>query len=87
MSVWCVRPPISPPDYSDTSAARSLLGHCLAQRGQFSQAEPLLLAGYEELTSIRGVPSRQVDKAVDRIVLLYEKWGRPEQAEAWRKKH
>jgi eukaryotic-like serine/threonine-protein kinase len=81
-----LRPPVSPPDYWDTAGARSLLGHCLAKQGKYAEAEPLLLAGYEDLLATKGVPARQLGRAGDRIVLLYERWGRPEQAEAWRKK-
>jgi tetratricopeptide (TPR) repeat protein len=68
------------------AAARSLLGGSLAGQEKFGEAEPLLLAGYEAFTKTTGAPAQRVAEALDRVIELYEKWGKPEQAEAWRKK-
>ena len=78
--------PLGHGDSWNTAAVRSLLGRCLVEQGHFAAAEPLLLGGYEELHGSKGVPARQLGRAVDRIVLMYERWGRLEQAETWRKK-
>jgi tetratricopeptide (TPR) repeat protein len=69
--------------------ARSLLGHSLARQGKFAEAEPLLLAGYESLSQRKylspwGLVWRH--KAFDRIIDLYDNWGKPDQARAWRMK-
>ncbi len=64
--------------------ARSLLGGSLSRQTKFTEAEPLVLAGYEGLA--KGAPVKQIANALDRVVELYEKWGKPDQAEAWRKK-
>jgi serine/threonine protein kinase/Tfp pilus assembly protein PilF len=66
--------------------AQSILGVCLARQKMFDKAEPLLLASYEDLTRDKGTPVKWIPKACDRVIELYEKWGKPEQAEAWRKK-
>jgi serine/threonine-protein kinase len=66
--------------------ARTQLGSSLARQGKFTEAERIILAGYEDLSRSKGTPTRQVAKALDRIIDLYEKWGKSEQAEAWRKK-
>jgi tetratricopeptide (TPR) repeat protein/predicted Ser/Thr protein kinase len=78
--------PLGRGDYWDTAAARSLLGHCLAEQGKLAEAEPLLLAGYDDLIGAQAAPTRQLKRAAERIVALCERWGRKEQAEAWRKK-
>jgi tetratricopeptide (TPR) repeat protein len=72
--------------FTSTPYARGLLGFCLARQGKLAEAEPLLLASYEGLTSVKYVPPYQVNESLGYLIELYEKWGKPEQAEAWRKK-
>jgi serine/threonine protein kinase/Flp pilus assembly protein TadD len=67
--------------YWDPAVAQSLLGHCLALQGKFADAEEHLLAGYE---NAKIAPAKQ--QALAMVIELYEKWGKPEQAAAWRKK-
>jgi hypothetical protein len=68
----------------------SLLGGALLGRGRYAEAEPLVVAGY------RGMKDR-ADRlpmwersyllaAAERVVRLYEEWGRPDQASAWKAK-
>jgi tetratricopeptide (TPR) repeat protein len=73
-----------PAGHSEIADGRRLLGHCLARQGRFAEAEPLFLAGYERMA--KGAPPSTVAETLDGIIELYEKWGKPEQAEAWRKK-
>jgi hypothetical protein len=68
-----------------TAAAPCLLGHCLVEQGKFADAEPFLLAGYDELSRTEGM-ARSIARAIDWTITLYERWGRQEQAKAWRKK-
>ena len=73
------------------SRAESLLGASLAGQKKYAEAEPLLLDGYrgmsERRTSI-GVPNRYyMDRASGWILALYEAWGKPNQASAWRQSH
>jgi tetratricopeptide (TPR) repeat protein/tRNA A-37 threonylcarbamoyl transferase component Bud32 len=74
------------PDCWWLAHTRSLFGGSLALQGKFAAAEPPLLAGYEGLVRAKGPPPKQVAWTRDRIIELYEKWGKREQAEAWRKK-
>jgi tRNA A-37 threonylcarbamoyl transferase component Bud32/tetratricopeptide (TPR) repeat protein len=63
---------------------RALLGHCLARQGKLAAGEALLVAGHERMA--KGAPSCRVGESLGWISELYEKWGKPEQARAWRKK-
>jgi tetratricopeptide (TPR) repeat protein len=73
-----------------THHVKSLLGGALACQQKFAEAEPLLLKGYA------GLLERQADIPVDRdiflalalerLVQLYDAWGKPDSAAQWRKK-
>jgi hypothetical protein len=66
--------------------AASRLGGCLTALRQFQEAETLLLSSYLTLGSAPATPPpRRVD-ALERIVKLYETWGKPDKAAAWRAK-
>ena len=54
---------------------------------RYEEAERWLLTAYEELTT-RSSQSEPVliQQTLDRIIELYEFWGKPEQAAAWRAK-
>jgi serine/threonine protein kinase/tetratricopeptide (TPR) repeat protein len=67
-----------------TAHARALLGHCLAGQNKFADAEPLLRTSYERL--LKGAPAARVAETLAWVIELYELWGKPEQAERWRKK-
>jgi non-specific serine/threonine protein kinase/serine/threonine-protein kinase len=72
-----------------TFHARSLLGDCLLGQEKYALAEPLLLQAYEGLKArkeqIPRLYSRQrIAEAGQRIIRLYETWGRPEKATEWR---
>ncbi len=79
------------PDEWTIFSARSMLGECLLGRKRYAEAEPLLVQGYEGL-KIREAMIRPINKAralreaAERVVWLYEAWGKPEQAAAWRAK-
>jgi tetratricopeptide (TPR) repeat protein len=64
----------------------STLGYCLLTLGRFDEAEPLLLGGYEGLRANQGDGFLETRLTVGRIVALYEAWGKPGQADAWRAK-
>ena len=69
---------------------QSLLGGSLLGQKKYAEAEPLLLSGYEGLKAREAkipVPSKiRLTEAIDRLVQLYEAWGKPEQAAHWREK-
>ncbi len=69
-----------------TATAESRLGGCLTALGQFADAEKLLVRSYQTLQSARGTPPQRRVEATDRIVKLYETWGKADKAAAWRAK-
>ena len=78
------------PDAWSRFQSESLLGASLAGQLRYSDAEPLLLAGYrglvERAAAIPAVDRDAVARAGDRIVQLYEDWGKSEKADEWRLK-
>jgi tetratricopeptide (TPR) repeat protein len=60
-----------------------LLGACLAGLGNFEEAEPLLLESYEQMDPPEALRMHKRD-ALERIVSLYEAWGREDRAAEWR---
>lgn len=78
------------PDAWGRFRMESLLGATLVAQMKYSEAEPLMLSGYQGLvereTTIPAVDRNVIAQAGDRIVRLYEDWGKPEKAEEWRRK-
>jgi serine/threonine protein kinase len=78
------------PDDCSTFEAMSLLGGCLLVRKDFAAAEPYLVRGYEGLEARAAkIPSpyqKVRSDALDRIIRLYEDWGKNDRAEEWRKR-
>jgi eukaryotic-like serine/threonine-protein kinase len=68
------------PDDWRTAEARSLLGGCLVALGRYADAEVLLVDSYPVLASRRGKLWRRTRQAGERVVALYEAWGRPTDA-------
>jgi tetratricopeptide (TPR) repeat protein len=68
--------------------AEARLGECLARLERYSEAETLLKAAHGRLAGAAGppAPAAVVRRAVTELVALYEAWGKPEQAAAWRAK-
>ncbi len=77
------------PDNWTTAETESLLGEALLQQRKFAEAEPLLLSGYEEMLRHKDeIPPQdrpRLIKALERVVKLYEAWGKDEKAMRWRK--
>lgn len=66
---------------------KSMLGAALEAQKKFAEAEPLLISGYEGLSS--GKPGNAtgrftLDQAGEAVVTLYQDWGKPEKASEWR---
>jgi serine/threonine protein kinase/Tfp pilus assembly protein PilF len=70
--------------HPDVAASQRRLGGLLLKEGDFANAEPLLVAGYGGFSAGADEPSRR--KALEQLIQLYEEWGKPEQARAWRLK-
>jgi tetratricopeptide (TPR) repeat protein len=73
----------------ETAWARSLLGSALLGQRKYADAEPLLVAGYngmKEREKRIPVPERpKLTEALDRVVQLYDAWGKKDKADRWRK--
>jgi len=59
-------------------------GEMLRAAGRYDEAEPHLLGGYHTLREQLGEEHPRTDRAVRRLVGLYEAWGRAAEAEPWR---
>ena len=62
----------------------SVLGGCLSLAERYEEAEGLLLASYPVLKARTGERSLETLRALERIVHLYELWGKPDQAARYR---
>ncbi len=80
----------SRPDDWTTFNTRSLLGASLVGQKQYVEAEPLILSGYEGMKARQakipppGMP--RFTEAAERVVKLYEAWGKKDKAAEWRAK-
>ena len=78
------------PNYWQRFHIESLLGESLRGRKKFGDAEPHLKEGYEGMwqraDKIPAPLKRHLTEAGERIVRLYDEWGKPEEAAKWRAK-
>ncbi len=67
---------------------QSMLGASLVAQSKFAEAEPLLVAGYKGLiqrkATIPWESQSVLEQAGERVVQLYNDWGKPEKAATWR---
>jgi eukaryotic-like serine/threonine-protein kinase len=70
--------------------AASMLGGALLGQGRYAEAEPLIVPGYEGMNArqakIQAAGKHLLAEATVRVVRLYEAWGKPAQAVAWKEK-
>ncbi|HEX2475696.1 MAG TPA: serine/threonine-protein kinase [Lacipirellulaceae bacterium] len=78
-----------PADSPELAAELAPPGQALMEVQKYADAEPLLLIGYTGLKQAEARIPPQVDprlwSAVDRLVRLYDAWGKPDEAAKWRK--
>ena len=71
------------------SSQRSMLGGALLGQKKYAEAEPLLLQGAEGMKerreNIEPQGQDRLPEALERLVHLYDSWGKKEKAEDWRK--
>jgi serine/threonine protein kinase/tetratricopeptide (TPR) repeat protein len=83
-----IRQKIRPDDWA-TFETKSLLGEALLGQKKYADAEPLLRSGYEGMKQRESqMPSSEKDqlpRALERLVRLYDEWGKKEKADKWRK--
>lgn len=75
-----------PPGHWLIANTRSLLGEALLTQDRLEEAEPLLLDSQAALATSPETTPQRLDEATQRVLLLYEKWGKPQQAEAFKAK-
>lgn len=77
------------PDEWTTFETKSILGQALLEQKKYAEAEPLLLSGYQGMnkraSQIRSQDKGQLTQALERLVHLYDAWGKKEKAAQWRK--
>jgi hypothetical protein len=80
------------PDAAYRFYVMSLLGGSLAGQKKFTEAEPLLRQGYGGLVQRQAsLPPylnapRRITESLERLVQLYDAWGKPAQATEWKQK-
>ena len=71
-----------------TFDATSDLGEALLDQKRYAEAEPMLLSGYEGLkrreVAIPPADKARLGRAAERLVKLYDAWGRKDDARKWR---
>ena len=82
-----IRASVAPLEWT-TANSRSLLGGILLAKDNLTEAEPLLLTGYQGLKRLESSippPARfRIGEALDRLIALATQKGTPEDAAAWR---
>jgi hypothetical protein len=84
-----IRAKAIPDDWSRFNTM-SLLGGALLGQAKYAAAEPLVVAAYEgmkqheETIPLQG--KIRLTEAIERLIQLYEAWGQPEKAAAWKVK-
>lgn len=66
--------------------ARGAVGFCLSRQDKYAEAEPLLLQAEENLRKIPNINPVHITREMARLADLYQRWGKPEQADAWKAK-
>lgn len=78
------------PDVWTTFNTQSMLGGALLGQHKYAEAEPLLLAGYDGMKQREAtIPPQgklRLSEALDRLIHLYDAFGKPDQAAKWRAK-
>jgi tetratricopeptide (TPR) repeat protein len=78
----------SQPDEWTTFNTRSLLGGSLLGQEKYAEAEPLIVAGYEGMKAreakIPAPGKPRLIESSERVVKLYEAWGKPAKGAEWR---
>jgi hypothetical protein len=71
-------------------AAQVLLGISLAAQKRYADGEPLLTGGYEGMVdrsmTMPAGERHRITEACERIVELYQRWGKPNKAAEWESK-
>ena len=63
---------------------RELLAEARIRLGKYAEAEPVARETYRGYLELYGPEASRTHKARNRLIELYEAWGRPEKAAEWR---
>ena len=63
---------------------KGVLGTCLTEIGRYGDAEPLVLESYVTISGSRGAEDERTKRALNRVIALYEAWGKPDKAAEYR---
>jgi tetratricopeptide (TPR) repeat protein len=79
-----------PSGHPEIAAAQVNLGTFLSDQKRYADAEPLLLAAHEALqahpqAAASASLKQRLTQARERLVQLYDAWGKPDEAAKWRK--
>ena len=73
-----------PKEHFWVAQANDALGEYLTIQGRYDEAEPLLLQSYESLKFSQGAGNPRTRLAAQRLIALYEGWGKPDRANEYR---
>jgi tetratricopeptide (TPR) repeat protein len=73
-----------PAGHWQLAAPKSLLAMCLVPQRRFDEAEALLLEAHTSLQGAFDPSHPRIQRVVERVVSLYEAWGRQAEADEWR---
>ncbi len=79
-----LRAQYSPSGHFLRAVAENELGQFLAGQKHFEEAQTLMLSSYESLKNSQAPKSPRVRTALERLVVLYESWGRSDEASKYR---
>jgi tRNA A-37 threonylcarbamoyl transferase component Bud32 len=69
-----------------TIVTLNALGACLTGLGRYDDAEPLLIESFGQIEATAGLNSVTGQRAIRRLIKLYEAWHKPEKAAEWNAK-
>ena len=73
-----------PEDHWEVANTKSLMGVCRVEERRYAEAESLLLSAHDVIESRLGGAHPLTRASLERIVLLYESWNKPEEAAKYR---
>jgi len=68
----------------EVASIKGVLGTSLLLQKKYSEAESLFQKDYQVLKKIPDVDSKRLEKALNRLINLYEEWKKPQSAEKFR---
>jgi hypothetical protein len=71
-------------DHWIAALGRSIEGGVLSALGRYEDAEPLLTQSYELLSTAPGARPMYVSASLERVIGLYEAWGKNSEAQIYR---